>query len=73
MLKEILLQRKLDKLRKRMFTIPGLVWKSKYQVDEEATAKVCSEYTRICEEYKRVATELNRMKHRGEINGNKGH
>lgn len=51
---------KLDDIRKRMFSLPDLVWENKYHVDEEATAKVCPEYSRLVKEYERLATKLNK-------------
>lgn len=61
-----LLEEQLTKISKRIFSLPNLVWDSEYHVDEEATSKVCSEYTRLVEEYERLAIKLNNIKHKGE-------
>lgn len=60
--RECILEEQLTKISKRMFSLPNLVWENEYQVDEEATAKVCPEYTRLEEEYEKLATELNTLK-----------
>lgn len=61
---EDLLEEQLNKINKRMFSLPNLVWDSEYHVDEEATSKVCPEYTRLAKEYERLATELNTLKNK---------
>lgn len=62
-MKKLILEKRLSKLGKQMFSLSDLVWDSKYHVDEEATAKVCPEYFKVCEEYERTANELNELKH----------
>ena len=63
--KERKLEQQLSKINKRMFSLPDLVWDKdcKYHVDEEATVKVCPEYTRLVDEYSKLATELNKLRH----------
>lgn len=61
--RELELEEQLSKINKQMFSLPDLVWENDYRVDEEATAKVCPEYTRLVDEYNKLATELNKLRH----------
>ena len=62
------LEKRLEKLRNRMYNLPGLVWENEYKVNEEVTSKACVDYIRLRDEYRRLANEYNR-KHR-KTNGN---
>lgn len=55
------LEKRLEKLRNRMFNLPGLVWENEYKVNEEATSKVCVDYIRLRDEYRCLANEYNRQ------------
>ena len=54
------LEKRLEKLRNRMYNLPGLVWENEYKVDEEATSKACIDYIRLRDEYRYLANEYNR-------------